>query len=227
MKISYATISECGKRSNNEDAFKVVHNQTEGEWMGVVCDGLGGHPMGEVASATVVNSIYNYYENHRNNEDEIQIIKGACQEAQNNLNQKSDTFNHVEMGTTVVMAVVRGDKLTIAHIGDSRCYVVKKRGEVVYQTSDHTKLSFGFEVLSKCIFSYKEDIAIPEIKQIDIEQGDRILICSDGLYKSIPPEILTARMSDEKTPEEILDTFAFLCERSGDDNYTAVFAIVE
>lgn len=53
------------------------------------------------------------------------------------------------------------------------------------------------------------------------------LICSDGLYKSIAPNILTARMIDDKSPEEILDTFAFLCEKNGDDNYTGILAIIE
>lgn len=60
-----------------------------------------------------------------------------------------------------------------------------------------------------------------------MQPGDRILICSDGLYKSMPPEILRARVMDEKTPEEILDVLDFLCEKHGDDNYTAILAIVE
>ena len=61
----------------------------------------------------------------------------------------------------------------------------------------------------------------------EIKSRDRILLCSDGLYKSMPPEILKARMMDDKTPEEILDVFDFLCEKNGDDNYTAILAIVE
>ena len=50
MKISYATISKTGKRMNNEDAFCVIDEQEEGRWFGIVCDGMGGHAMGEVAS---------------------------------------------------------------------------------------------------------------------------------------------------------------------------------
>ncbi len=53
------------------------------------------------------------------------------------------------------------------------------------------------------------------------------MLCSDGLYKSMSPEILKARMMDDKTPEEILDVYDFLCEKNGDDNYTAILAIVE
>ena len=53
------------------------------------------------------------------------------------------------------------------------------------------------------------------------------MLCSDGIYKSMPPEILKARMMDNKSPEQILDVFDFLCEKNGDDNYTAILAIVE
>lgn len=110
------------------------------------------------------------------------------------------------------MACIDGNIVTVGHVGDSRCYLVRKSGEIVYQTADHTKLSFGWEVLDKCFLAYTPDIATPEIKQFEVEEGDRILICSDGLYKSIAPDILTARMADDKSPEQILDTFAFLCE---------------
>lgn len=157
----------------------------------------------------------------------IDTINEACKFASHNLDAKGDQFNHVEMGTTLVMAWIEGNTITIAHIGDSRCYLVRKNGKIIYQTADHTKLSYGWEVLDKCFFSYTPDKAIPEIEQFEVEQGDRILICSDGLYKSMPPSILTARMADDKSPEMILDTFAFLCEKNGDDNYTGIFAIVE
>ena len=77
------------------------------------------------------------------------------------------------------------------------------------------------------IFFYKPEAAVPDIAQFEIKSGDRILLCSDGLYKSMSPEILKARMMDDKTPEEILDVYDFLCEKNGDDNYTAILAIVE
>ena len=53
MKIHYATISETGKRQNNEDAFRIVNSEDGNRWLAVVCDGMGGHAMGEVASETV------------------------------------------------------------------------------------------------------------------------------------------------------------------------------
>lgn len=224
MKIKYATISECGRRSNNEDAFDVMDYGNR--WIGIVCDGLGGHPMGEVASASVVESVARYFAQNEKKDAE-KAIKEACEAASKDLDTKADQLNRVNMGTTLVMACIDGNVATITHIGDSRCYVIRWNGELVYQTRDHTKLSFGLEVLDKCFIAYTGNIAIPEIVQIEIEAGDRILLCSDGLYKSIAPEILKARMVDNKSPQVILDTFAFLCEKNGDDNYTGIFAIIE
>lgn len=227
MKIQYATISQCGRRSNNEDAFRVINNSSDEQWMGIVCDGLGGHPMGEVASATIIESICSFYEEHHSNVNVITMIEDACKEAVKQLDTKADNLNHVNMGTTLAMAILKGNKVTIAHIGDSRCYLVRKDGNIIYQTKDHTMLSFGWEIICKCFIAYNEEIAVPEINQFDVEPGDRILICSDGLYKSIAPNILTERMTDEKSPEEIIDIFAFLCEKNGDDNYTGILAIIE
>lgn len=226
MNIKYAAISECGKRRNNEDSFKVLNFPTENRWVGIVCDGLGGHSMGEVASESVVESISKYYEQHRG-EESTHMIEAACKVASADLNAKADKLCHAEMGTTFVMAIIEGNKITIAHIGDSRCYVVKNNGDLIYKTIDHIRMSFGWELVDKCFMSYNENAAKPEIIEFKIEPGDRILICSDGLYKSIIPEILTARMADNKSPEEILDTFAFLCEKNSDDNYTGIFAIVD
>lgn len=62
MKIHYATISKVGHRSNNEDAFSIVEQAGNHRWMGIVCDGMGGHVMGEVASETIANSISAYWE---------------------------------------------------------------------------------------------------------------------------------------------------------------------
>ena len=71
------------------------------------------------------------------------------------------------------------------------------------------------------------EVAVPDIAQFEIQPGDRIFLCSDGLYKCIPPYILKKRLMDDKTPEEILDVFDFLCGRSGDDNYTAIMVRID
>lgn len=225
MKIRYAMISKVGCRANNEDYVKVIDKTEEGRWLGIVCDGMGGHAMGETASETVGNAVGDYWERSKD-EDLAVKARRACRSASAKLDERAFGMNHVQMGTTLVMASIDGNTVTITHCGDSRCYLMRE-GEVIYQTKDHVEYSFGWEIVAKCFFSYKPEAAVPDIAQFEIEPGDRILLCSDGLYKSMPPEILKARMMDDKTPEEILDVYDFLCEKKGDDNYTAILAIIE
>ena len=117
MKIKYATISKTGRRSNNEDCFNVLEMPEHNRFMGIVCDGMGGHSFGEVAS------------------------RAACKA----INQKSYDLSHAEMGTTMVMASIEGYKATIAHVGDSRCYLLRQGEGLLCQTEDHVRIDFGWE----------------------------------------------------------------------------------
>ena len=146
----------------------------------------------------------------------------ACKKACNAINQKSYDLSHAEMGTTMVMSSIEGDKATIAHVGDSRCYLQRQGEGLLYQTEDHVRIDFGWEVVSRCFFTYRPEVAVPDIRQFTIQKGDKMLLCSDGLYKSMAPDILQARMLDYKPLEGILEAFDLLCQKQGDDNYTAI-----
>lgn len=227
MKIHYATLSKTGNRFNNEDAFYVIEDKKNNRWFGIVCDGMGGHAMGEIASNTVSSCISAYWTTHGNEQDSEEKILSACKHASKTLDERANELHVHDMGTTMVMASIEDDILTIAHIGDSRCYVQRPSSRLLHRTKDHTKLSFGWEVIDRCFFSFHSESAVPDITQIKIHSGDRILLCSDGIYKSISPDILMVRMMDDKSPNEILDEFSSQCEKSGDDNYTAILACVE
>ena len=222
MKIKYATISKTGKRSNNEDAFRVVDLSDSGQFLAIVCDGMGGHAMGEVASEVICKSISDYWTNETEFKDCEKKVKEACRKASVALDKKSFALGHVQMGTTMVMASIEDDTVTVAHIGDSRCYLQRPNKGAIYQTKDHVRLDFGWEVIDRCFFSYRPETAIPDVIQYELRTGDRLLLCSDGLYKSMAPDILQARMMDEKPLADILDVYDFLCEKHGDDNYTAI-----
>lgn len=64
MEIRYATISKTGRRHNNEDAYKVIDMPQNNRFMGIVCDGMGGHSFGETASETVCNTISDFWKKH-------------------------------------------------------------------------------------------------------------------------------------------------------------------
>lgn len=225
MKVKYAVISETGRRSRNEDYVKIINKLDESRWLGSLADGLGGHSNGSDASETVCNAVCEYWE-RPNNESPLIKARRACRSAAAKLDHLAYNMNHAQMGTTLVMASIDFDTITITHCGDSRCYLFRD-GAVIYQTKDHVSNKWGWDSVSKCFFSYKSENAIPDIAQFEIKSGDRILLCSDGLYKSMPPEILEAKMMDDQSPEEILADLASLCEKYGNDNYSGIVAIIE
>lgn len=98
---------------------------------------------------------------------------------------------------------------------------------MVYQTQDHVRLSFGYEIVARSFFSGHPEEAIADVVQFPVCSGDRILLCSDGIHKSMEPEDLEARMMEEKSLEEILHGFDLSCWKYGDDNYTAILIEVE
>lgn len=132
-KIRYASFSECGVRTNNEDYIQIVGNPDNDRYLFVVCDGMGGHAMGEVASQVVCSTICEYWEQASFGNGMEPVLQTAFKLASDALDAKADVLHKVEMGTTLVLAAIDGNKLTIAYAGDSRAYLL--RGEdVVYQT---------------------------------------------------------------------------------------------
>ena len=129
------------------------------------------------------------------------------------------------MGTTLVMASVENNTVTIAHCGDSRCYVLRN-GEVIHQTADHSRP--GSEIVTRCFFSMNPEVAVPDITRIEVQKGDRIFLCTDGVYKAMAPQILTARLQDDKRLEDVVDVIKFMCEKFSTDNYSGIlFEVTE
>ena len=134
---------------------------------------------------------------------------------------------------------IEGNKVTIAHIGDSRCYLIRPglydytdientdMDHVLYQTNDHVSHDYEWELVTKCFFSYHPEKAEPEIVQFEIQPGDRLLLCSDGVYKCIDSKVLKARIMEAKVPDDMLKAIKSGYERYGLDNYTAIMAMIE
>lgn len=227
MKIRHTTISKIGMRPQNEDAVLVSDIPEKDRWTGIICDGMGGHKCGDIASNTVITSFMNYWTEQEKEEDSKEKILYACATAFKELNAKADELHHVEMGTTFVMASIKKEQVTIVHVGDSRCYLFRKNNGLLYLTRDHTESSFGWEVVTRCFFSYHPATAYPDIMQFPVLPGDRILLCSDGVYKSILPEALQALMENYDTPEQIAEEIDRICQTESHDNYSAIIAFCE
>ena len=227
-KIRYASFSEAGVRRDNEDYCKVVMDSENNRYFFVVCDGMGGHAMGEVASRVVCETICSYWQQASFDDGIQEVLKKAIKEASNALDAKADVLNHVEMGTTMVLTAIDGNQLTIAHCGDSRAYFLRPDVGVVYQTQDHVNHNIFGDFIDRSFFSYHSEKADVEIRQFDLQSGDRVFLCTDGVSSYVDPSILAERLMDEKSPEEILDVIAFLCENGrSQDNYTGILLINE
>lgn len=221
-KIRYITFSECGVRHDNEDYCQVVANPDEGRYLFVVCDGMGGHAMGEVASQVICTTICDYWKSASVDSDIETVLKAAFQKASEALDAKADVLNHVEMGTTMVLAAIDGQKLIVAHCGDSRCYFLRPDVDVVYQTQDHVNHSVWGDFIDCSFFSYQREKADVEIRHFELQQGDRIFLCTDGVSSYVNPDILQERLMDDKSPEDVADVIQFLCEKFSEDNYTGI-----
>ena len=227
-KIRYASFSETGVRTNNEDFIQISCDPDDGRYLFVCCDGMGGHAMGEIASQVVGSTICEYWEQASFDDGVEPVLQTAFRLASEALDAKADVLHKVEMGTTMVLAAIYNDKITIAHCGDSRCYLLRPDIGIVYRTEDHIEQSVWGDYINRSFFSYHRQNADVEIRQFDLQPGDRVFLCTDGVSSYVNPDILRDRLMDEKSPEEVADVVKFLCEKSNTpDNYSGILVFNE
>ena len=225
MKITYKTFSEKGPRSENQDHIRVMSDAENGRHSFILCDGMGGHAHGGLAARIVATSIardikYNPPLGKAG-------IDAIISRAMWTLDTMAEVYGGAKMGTTMVMAYIAGDEITVMHCGDSRCYVYDADKNIKYVTTDHNAGDYMGAPITRCFFSGQPQKAEPDVKTFKVAPGDRIFLCSDGVYPCMAPEILRDRMMDDRPMEEIMDTFKFMCEKFSDDNYSAILATVK
>jgi protein phosphatase len=210
-----AAGSHVGKiRSNNQDSGYA------GQTLFVVADGMGGHAGGDVASAIATKRIIEADTRYVTPQDAEFALQAALIAANSQL---ADTvFEHAEltgMGTTVSALVVLGDQVAIAHIGDSRIYLLRD-GELSQITADHTfvqRLVDGGRITEaeaavhprrSVLMRVLGDVeASPEIDTAILAtlEGDRWLICSDGLTGVVSNTAIAAALSTRLPPQVVID----------------------
>ena len=225
-QIDYSIFSECGIRDNNEDYCRVVASPEQERYLFVVCDGMGGHDMGEVASQLVCTIICDTWSAASVDSDTDEVLKEAFQKASEVLDAKSTDLDYVMMGTTMVLAAIVGNHLTIAHCGDSRCCLLRPDVGVVYETKDHVVHKDGRDLISRCFFSYHRRSAVVDVRHFDLQEGDRIFLCTDGVSSYVSPDILKDSLMDNKGAEELTDMVKTLCTQSDTrDNYSGILVL--
>jgi protein phosphatase len=200
----------------------------------IVADGVGGHQAGEVASGIAVDVIRrSYYEDL--NPDAETSLRRAILDANEEILRQAQEAAWAGMGTTVVAAVVRGDELVIAHVGDSRAYLWRE-GHLQRLTADHTwvaeRLAAGIltpeeaanhpmrHVLTRSLGSAHE-VAV-DVARYDFRPSDRFLLCTDGVWEVLPEDEM-ARILGRADPQMAAAALVNRAlESGGQDDATAL-----
>ncbi len=186
FKIIWSARSECGpNRKKNEDTiFPAVSGSSQPPFKAAVCDGLGGHVNGDIASKIAAETF------SKKNTNLSQIISDANK---NILDFQKENPSSQGMGTTMTAVSIDKDALMkIAHVGDSRCYVFSDRN-LIKATEDQNVP--GYQNVLKQALGSNEELKIQEV-DFQLQIGDVVLLCSDGLYNEVGEEYIKKKMQD-------------------------------
>lgn len=220
FKVSAYTIWEQGPRPRQEDSIFPAHKgTTSDDRLFLVCDGMGGHSAGDVASSTVCAALSSSVLASCDAEGEFtdDIFEAALSAAYDALDSKDDG-SPKKMGTTLTFLKLHKAGCTIAHIGDSRVYHLRPGAdaastEIVYQTQDHSlvndlvrigeltpeeaKTSKQRNVITRAMQPNMERRSRADIAHTsDIRKGDYFLLCSDGILEQMEDDNLKFIFSD-------------------------------
>lgn len=218
MKVQSTTCSMNGGRRKMEDAVYAHYYKESDMGIFIVCDGMGGLYRGDLASQTVIDVFAKVWQEHHAEWDIPTLLKEATDQAKTAF----DPLSRYDMGTTLVLAATHGEEVVIAHLGDSRAYYIRKPEGIIYQAEDHITIGQeGWPYVSKGFFNFR-DLEQPTTKTITAQQGDRILLCSDGVYgcyrKGALEELLLMEMEGTTTVSNIIG----YCDDYATDNYSAI-----
>jgi len=235
------TICACGQtdrgllRPHNEDALLISLDHG----VFAVADGMGGHAAGEVASGLAIEAVREVLDRPRSPEDAMpDLIRRAIDEANRRIADRIQLRPEYRgMGTTLVLAVVEGERYWIAHVGDSRAYRI--RGSEIRQlTSDH---SFVNELVRLGMLSREQaardprrnvvtralgsgpSVAADVVEEV-AQPGDLILLCSDGLNSMLDDQTIlaTARAAEQDLDDGCRRLVAAANAAGGEDNVTVI-----
>ena len=200
-----------------------------------IADGMGGYAHGGMASSLALESFSSILASHNGNSI-IRTMQRGVEAANIKVYQKARQLDVGRMGTTLTAAYVLGDMLYLAHVGDSRAYLIRD-GQAICLTDDHTAV--GDMVRSKLISSDKIrthaqrsvltrsvglDLFIqPDIVQQKLREGDRLILCSDGVWSVIEDEEFAHVASRSPSVNEVSRNLIDLALRyDTDDNASVV-----
>jgi len=235
MKISLfppLSIHEIGQRPNQEDSIAQWDNR-----LFVLCDGMGGHEKGEVASQTICQSLVKWFEeNIKDDTFTDDQLHEALEYAYTELD-KYDDGSPRKMGTTLTLLYIHAQGITAAHIGDSRIYHIRPKKGLLYQSRDHSLVFDLFQageityeeiatfprknIVTRAMTPGKDNRMRPDIIHItDVQPGDYFYLCSDGMLEQMSNDELVGILSS-KDPDAEKQSLLIKATSGNQDNHTA------
>ena len=234
MKFSVFQISRRGGRAKNEDRMGYCYTRDAGLF--VLADGMGGHPEGEIAAQIALQTISALFQSQAKPqlENVQEFLSSALLAAHHQiLRYASDKGMLDTPRTTLVAAVVQAGAAWWVHCGDSRLYMVRG-GELRSRTRDHSYLELrnapppGLDrinrnVLYTCLGSPTKPL-YDNAGPVQLVQGDRILLCSDGLWGPLSDEEIAGQLSQQVVSQAVPDLVEAALRKAGpsSDNVTVV-----
>jgi len=243
--ISFGETDPGKKRRNNEDAYLI----DDSIGLYAVADGIGGSEGGEVASRIAVDALADAIPDllrdkdgpqpttvSRRTELENSLLRQAFTIANNEIRRAGDQNQELSgMGTTLTMILIRDELAYVAHVGDSRAYLLRS-AEFGQLTADHSlvadQLRAGAITAEQARMSpYRHVITralggngevLPDVSQLWLQQDDRVLLCTDGLTEMVDDEEIGRILTMAPPQEAVQKLLALANDRGGVDNITAV-----
>lgn len=234
MKFSVFQVSRRGGRSKNEDRMGYCY--TRGSGLFLLADGMGGHPDGEVAAQLALQTVSAYFQKAaRPSVGSVpEFLSSALLSAHHQIIRYASEKGMLDSPrTTLVAAVVERGCVHWVHCGDSRLYLVRD-GQLMTRTRDHSYSeqqanlghydeSINRNVLFTCLGSPQRpiyDLSAP----VPLQQGDKLLLCSDGLWSALPDHEIVNVLSSNPVAQAVPDLAERALRKAGSssDNVTVL-----
>lgn len=203
----------------------------------IVADGMGGHAGGEEASQLAVSTIRDRVDEHwASKTPSPELLELAIRSANDAILTDQERHpSRADMGTTILVVAFRADGVWCAHVGDSRLYHFRDH-HLEAVTEDHTWVARAIRlgdispedarlhpwrhILSHCLG--REDLDEVAITPLTLQDGDRLLLCSDGLTEELPDDMISAHLATSSGRQTVTMLVEAAKENGGRDNVTVV-----
>lgn len=250
MELTAFGLTDVGQvRTHNEDSILLEPSLN----LYAVADGMGGHKGGEFASRICLDTMKDYLqraakgraplvgEADRSHSETANLLGSAVRFANQAVFEAS--FSKPEwrgMGTTIVAVTIQGTRVSIAHVGDSRAYFLRQ-GQFLQITQDHSwveeQVRAGLMTRDEALFATgrnmltraigQEEAVQVDLDELELQVGDNLLLCTDGLYGMVADEEIAALVGVAKNPEVACrELVACANGRGGRDNISVILVSV-